>query len=320
MAPRGLAAAAAVLGLLLAGRSPLFAAPQEVMPPRAGAAHDVARAVTEADVAAYRRDGFVHLRGAFGPEWLGRVREAFAESMEKPSPYAEVVPEEVEVMWWNPFAQQDSHRQSRHSWGDFMDFVFYEHGSGRTPTWDTVVSDSPAAAIIAGLMGSATAAFFYGQLILKRGGAGRVIPWHQDLPYWKIEGSQIGTVWVALDDMPAEAGVRYIPGSHRWPCEARQCVDVSKAQAAEAVSFAVAAGDAVCFDARVVHGSPGNPEGPSSSHRRVALRFGGDDAVYWQRDGHTPIPVAEVDRAHGLRHGEPIACAHFPRVYADAQP
>ncbi|CAK0844424.1 unnamed protein product [Prorocentrum cordatum] len=253
-----------------------------------------------------------------GPEWLGRMREAFAESMERPSPHAEVVPEEAEVMWWNPFAPQAS-RRPRNSWGDFMDFVFFEHGRGRTPAWDAVVSGSPAAALIAGLMGSATAAFFYGQLILKRGGAGRVIPWHQDLPYWKIAGSQVGTVWVALDDMPAEAGVRYIPGSHRWPCEARQCVDVSEAQAADAVSFAVAAGDAVCFDARVVHGSPGNPEGPGSSHRRVALRFGGDDAVYWERAGHTPIPVAEVDRAHGLRHGEPIACAHFPRVFADAQ-
>ena len=28
----------------------------------------------------------------------------------------------------------------------------------------------------------------------------------------------------------------------------------------EALAFEVAAGDALCFDARIVHGSPGNPE------------------------------------------------------------
>jgi len=240
--------------------------------------------------------------------------EAFAASMERPGPYAEVVQEPV--AWWNPFEQPRASRvQSDQPWGDFMDYVFYEGGSGRTPAWDAVVREAPAAAIIASLMGSATAAFFYGQLIVKRGGAERVIPWHQDLPYWKVEGRQIGTVWVALDDMPAEAGVQYIPGSHRWPGEAKQWLDVTPAQAAEAVSFAVRAGDAVCFDARVVHGSPGNPEGPGSSHRRVALRFGGDDAVYWERAGHTPIPIAEVDRAHGLRHGDSLACSAFPRVF-----
>ncbi|CAK0844422.1 unnamed protein product [Prorocentrum cordatum] len=310
MAPRrGAGAAAAALGLLLAGRPPLFATPQEPQPrpacPRPTSPPTGATASCTC-AAPWAQSPVPHLGGVRGVD--GEAEPARGGGARG----------EAEVMWWNPFAPQAS-RRPRNSWGDFMDFVFFEHGRGRTPAWDAVVSGSPAAALIAGLMGSATAAFFYGQLILKRGGAGRVIPWHQDLPYWKIAGSQVGTVWVALDDMPAEAGVRYIPGSHRWPCEARQCVDVSEAQAADAVSFAVAAGDAVCFDARVVHGSPGNPEGPGSSHRRVALRFGGDDAVYWERAGHTPIPVAEVDRAHGLRHGEPIACAHFPRVFADAQ-
>ena len=67
------------------------------------------------------------------------------------------------------------------------------------------------------------------------------IPWHQDLPYWKascsrfvslnnrclslldgwaaglpseVDGDQIGSVWIALDDMPLEASVRYLRGSH----------------------------------------------------------------------------------------------------------
>ena len=61
-------------------------------------------------------------------------------------------------------------------------------------------------------MGSAGASFFYAHLILKRGGADKAIPWHQDLPYWKVGGTQIGSVWVALDDMPRAASVKYIKG------------------------------------------------------------------------------------------------------------
>ena len=65
---------------------------------------------------------------------------------------------------------------------------------------------------MAELMGSAGASFFYAHLILKRGGADKAIPWHQDLPYWKVGGTQIGSVWVALDDMPRAASVKYIKG------------------------------------------------------------------------------------------------------------
>ena len=65
---------------------------------------------------------------------------------------------------------------------------------------------------MAELMGSASASFFYAHLILKRGGADKAIPWHQDLPYWKVGGTQIGSVWVALDDMPRAASVKYIKG------------------------------------------------------------------------------------------------------------
>ena len=72
--------------------------------------------------------------------------------------------------------------------------------------------NSPAATTIAELMGSESATFFYAHLILKRGGSDKAIPWHQDLPYWKVGGAQIGSVWVALDDMPRAASVQYIKG------------------------------------------------------------------------------------------------------------
>jgi hypothetical protein len=175
-------------------------------------------------------------------------------------------------------------------------------------------------------MASQSASFFYSHLIVKRGGVDKPIPWHQDLPYWKLDGSQIASVWVALDAMPAEASVRYLRGSHRWgmfkpqhfadarPYSGREelpalpNIEAMVASGeAEALTFAVSPGDAVCFDARVVHGSPGNPEQHGNDHRRVALRFGGDDAVYNDLTGESAIPTPEVSSECWPVYGRAIA-------------
>ena len=86
-----------------------------------------------------------------------------------------------------------------------------------------------------------------------------------------------------------------------------------------ALRYQLQAGDAVCFDARVVHGSPGNPESNNNDHRRVAFRFGGDDCVYIDRVGESAIPTPEIEAVHGLRHGDRLASEAFPVVFEQAR-
>jgi len=274
----------------------------------------------------------VHLSGAFDAEWLAKMRAAFDEAMEKPGKHAEFMGKDT--TWDNMF---DSDRASRlANLQMFQDQVFFQDALARVPAWGDVATSSPAAGHIARLMQSKTAAFFYLHLIVKRGGADKPIPWHQDLPYWKLNGSQVASVWVPLDDMPAAASVQYIKGSHKWGLfQPRHFVDASpyegrdlpalpdidaliasgEVKEADVVRFDVKAGDAVCFDSRIVHGSPGNPEAKDRDHRRVAFRFGGDDATYFSHEGETAIPTPEIDAVHGLRHGDPIACEVFPQVW-----
>lgn len=300
------------------------------MPHSLGTKH-VASAVgmTESDAAAYQRDGVVHLRGAFSDAWVSLMRDGFRDAMEQPGAYAEFIGSGVT---WDSLFDSDAKTREIEM---FQDQIFFEEAMERVPAWVDVVQRSPAAAMIASLMLSRTATFFYAHVILKRGGGGdRAIPWHQDLPYWKVDGEQIGSVWIALDDMPIAASVRYIRGSHRWGLfRPQHFVDASPYQGrdelpllpdvddmlargeAEALAFDVAPGDAVCFDARIVHGSFGNPIGSGRDHRRVALRFGGDDAAYCARSGETAIPTPEVDASHGLRHGDRLACKTFPLVW-----
>ena len=87
----------------------------------------------------------------------------------------------------------------------------------RDPEFRAAALESPAPAIAAQLMGSASADFFYDQLFVKEPGTAHPTPWHQDQPYWPVKGWQITSVWIALDPIDRSNGaVEFIAGSHRW--------------------------------------------------------------------------------------------------------
>lgn len=51
---------------------------------------------------------------------------------------------------------------------------------------------------------------------LPQSGGGGETTWHQDFPYLPVDRSGSLTIWIALSDLPAEAGtMQYVPGSHR---------------------------------------------------------------------------------------------------------
>jgi hypothetical protein len=52
-------------------------------------------------------------------------------------------------------------------------------------------------------------------LVCKPPGAGRVIPWHQDAPYWNLTGKLAAGLWIPFDDVDASNGAMCIlPGWH----------------------------------------------------------------------------------------------------------
>jgi ectoine hydroxylase-related dioxygenase (phytanoyl-CoA dioxygenase family) len=90
--------------------------------------------------------------------------------------------------------------------------------------------------------------------------------------------------------------------------------DLLESGEARAASFDVNPGDVLFFDARIIHGSKGNTG--DSRGARVALRFGGDDCVYFERPGETAIPTSDV--VHACVHGESLSTdphGAFPRVW-----
>jgi hypothetical protein len=113
----------------------------------------------------------------------------------------------------------------------------------------------------------------------KEPGAGTYAGWHQDAYYLKYDPFFV-TCLVAFTEQTAENGcLRVIPGSHRWELLPHEETDDDKSlltrsqritaeiDTAKAAPVELAAGQAMVFRDRLVHGSPPN----RSRERRVAF-------------------------------------------------
>jgi len=263
--------------------------------------------ITDAEVAAYDRDGVVCLRGAFDPSWIELMRAAVERDLVSPGPHA------------TNFAEGSSAGRF------FGDMYIWRHD----PEFRAAALDSPAPAIAARLMGSASADFFYDQLFVKEPGTAHPTPWHQDHPYWPVKGWQVTSVWIALDDIDRSNGaVEFVAGSHRWGISYRptpfrkgheikftasdlaQLPDIDAERGKYDIRWwKMAPGDCLVFHAMIVHGARGNGT-PVARRRGLSLRYTGEDARYDPRQGTFQFPYAPA-----LAPGATMTCELFPRAW-----
>ena len=101
----------------------------------------------------------------------------------------------------------------------------------------------------------------------------RVVPWHQDGPFWPVEPMASCTVWLALDKVDAGNGaMRVIPGSHRQPYRRHELVDdpdstlnreIPRPDIDESAAHTIELepGQVSVHDIGIVHGSAANTSG-----------------------------------------------------------
>ena len=53
--------------------------------------------------------------------------------------------------------------------------------------------------------------------LLKKPGTHKETPWHQDMPYYCVNGNDTGSLWIPLDNVDKENNLKLILGSHKWP-------------------------------------------------------------------------------------------------------
>jgi hypothetical protein len=296
-----------------------------------GGAAQHALQLTPDDMERFRADGAVCLRNCIPPVWVDALRRAAAELEASPGPSAEHVP------------------------GATSEYFTDLEMACRLRCFEDFARHGPCAGIAGTLMESEQVCFLYDQYFQQvwrraegeTGGKGAQgprdahTPWHQDQPYWHVSGSQVVTVWMPLDDSPADANVQYIAGSHRW-CEHSPFHFATGKQYAgtgqkalpdieaglrdgslRSLQWDTRPGDAIVFSAMTVHGqSPLHGGGSylrageqTRRFRRVAFRFTGDDARYMVRDGEARDVIPSKTFPCTLSPGDKMECARFPQVW-----
>lgn len=258
--------------------------------------------VTETTIERFQQDGAVMLEGLFA-DWTDVIAAGIEQNMTHPGPYA----------------SENTVEGDRGRF--FDDYCNWQ----RIESFERVARDSPAAAVAARLMRSKTAQLFHDHVLVKEPGTSKPTPWHQDSPYYFVEGEHTISFWTPLDPV-RDATLRLVEGSHRWPKPVLPTrwlketdfypgiddylpVPDPDADGLPVLEWPMEPGDAIAFDFRTLHGARGN-ESPNR-RRAFSLRFVGDDARYVERPGATSPPFP----GHGMAPGQRLRTDWFPVVH-----
>jgi len=128
---------------------------------------------------------------------------------------------------------------------------------------------------------------YHSKLLMKAANDGSAIPWHQDYAYWKQEGNEplMVNCMVALDPADQANGcTEFVAGSHKWGLQEHEREKTSFGvflpghyqERDDATPVEMAPGDAVFFNALVIHGSAPNTSGRSRRINTFAYNVTGN--------------------------------------------
>ena len=114
-------------------------------------------------------------------------------------------------------AQLESPRQGREQPDDPGHFVEDFCNWRDNPHYRRFIFDSALAETAGRLMRSRTARLYHDHMLTKEPGTRQPTPWHQDQPYYNIEGRQNVSFWIPVDPVSRASTLEFIAGSHRGP-------------------------------------------------------------------------------------------------------
>ncbi len=250
----------------------------------------MATVVTDKMVEDFQRDGVVLVKGLW-KDWVEPLRAGIERNMAEPGPYA---------------AENLKPGEGGRFFDDYCNWT-------RIPEFEQVIKGSDVAQVAARLMQSNRVQMFHDHVLVKEPGTTKPTPWHQDGPYYFVQGRQTVSFWSPLDPVK-EASLRCVAGSHRWEKEVlptRWLAETSfypdsekympvpdpDAEGMTVLEWEMEPGDAVAFDYLTLHGARGN--NASARRRAFSLRLLGDDARYVNRPGRTSPPFPGHDMVEG---------------------
>ena len=258
--------------------------------------------LSDQEIEIYQEQGAIVVKNLFKP-WIDLLREGFEKVLNKPGPHAR---------------ENVTNKEGRF----FEDYCNWK----RINEFKKFAEESPAAQIVAEATGSKSIQLFHEHIFVKDPGTHKETPWHQDMPYYCVDGNDTGSFWIPLDPVTKENSLQVLLGSHRFPKLIRptkwsndkpwykdndnfmDMPDITKMEK-NILSSEMNIGDAILFNFKVLHSSSGNTE--KIPRRAFSMRFIGDDVKYIDRGGETSPPFKGIN----LNNGDKMREDWFPVIW-----
>jgi ectoine hydroxylase-related dioxygenase (phytanoyl-CoA dioxygenase family) len=260
--------------------------------------------LTDEELDAFAQDGVVILRGVLTDDEVGALVRGVDRNLAQLSPLGMNATEPGKP-------------------GAFVeDFRSWQ----RIPEYEQVIRTSALGRVAGQLMASREVRLFHDHLLVKEPGTLDRSPWHQDQPYYCIDGAQTVSFWLPLDPVARPSTLEFVAGSHggKWYMPRsfvkktamvfdegalEEVPDVDADRAAFPIKgWAMQPGDAVAFNMLTLHAAAGSP----ARRRAFSVRFTGDDVTWAPRPHRTSPPFEDVDLAAGAPLDHPV----FPVVWS----
>lgn len=258
--------------------------------------------LSEEHIKSFQDDGVVLIKGLFA-DYVELIQTGIDYNIQNPGRYA---------------AENIKDGEGGRFFDDYCNW-------NRISQFQEVIKNSKVAEVAAGLMKSKTVQVFHDHVLVKEPGTSKPTPWHQDSPYYFVEGSQTVSFWSPVDAV-TDATLRCVAGSHKWskPVLPTRWLNEDKfykdtvkympvpdpdAEGMKILEWDMDPGDAVAFHYRILHGARGNET--KKRRRAFSLRLVGDDARYVERSGPTSPPFP----GHNMKPGDRLREDWFPIIY-----
>ena len=253
---------------------------------------------------AFQRDGVVVVRGLFDQQQIALLESGIEQNLSNPSHRAKVA------------SRPDDPGRF------FEDFCNWQN----IDAYERFIRHSDIGDFATALLQSQQCRLYHDHLLVKEPGTHQPTPWHQDQPYYNIEGRQNVSMWIPVDPVDRETTLEFVAGSHlgpwlmprtfmdnqaKWfaPGSLQELPDID-AQRDEfnILGWALEPGDAVCFHMLTLHSSPG--VGGSKRRRAFSVRLLGDDITHAPRRWATSPDFPGLNNE--IASGAPMDHALFP--------
>ena len=260
--------------------------------------------IDQETIDSFHEHGAAVVRGLFTPAEVATIEAGIEKNLANPSPMFKVA------------SQPDDP-------GRFVeDFCNWN----RIDEYREIAFESKAADVAQQLMAGSSVRLFHDHMLVKEPGTKQETPWHQDQPYYNVDGNLNCSMWAPVDPVAFESTLEFNAGSHnrgwlmprtfmdnqaKWFPEGSMS-EIPQIEADrdsfEIMGWALQPGDAVFFHMLTTHHSYGVPG--ANRRRAFSLRFLGDDMVHAPRDWVTSPNFDGLNLE--IPNGAPMDHALFP--------